>query len=866
MRVYVHYEEREPLHTLALRWDEAHEGTLDHALELFVAEYNAKHPEHALARDDLGVYDAGGLALPGAHRLMARVRDAADLFVKARDDSTEPVQPRVGASDGALVSHAPAPSASAVSAASASASSGATSATAAEGSAEPASSRTASTVAAPPGPSAAAATAAPPPADDGRARQLKAHALEGERAFKGKQYRAAREAFLKVVEHNPRHRAALSRLAEIETYCERHASAVALLETACDAARSAAASSSTTPLLLSRLGDAHLGLGHAAEAVRAYREALELCPEGEGGAPGATRRERLMVKLGRALYASGERKGGADVFMGVLQRTDNELPEALQEYAAVALDCGQLEDSLKVYLRLVAKRSSDKDVRAGLGRALAADTTGSELLAQLPPTAASAPAYAFLATVAKDNSHLAAAERLYRVATQHAPSSASYALNLMHVLELELEYDKALDVLAAFLRAQDAARAVGGDGLTCGAALRALEGSGALRAAPELEGAAGAADDDGLPPPPPLLERAGEDLPKSGPLSAEGAAGEAAVAARLGGAEALGGLGGGAPDEASTGASGYSAAELDLLGLLLTAVKICYVQGKLRALPALVNLIEPARAGRQLHTSFVRNEHAYYCCVAQLLPHHGWPALRLPAHERVVHVLGDSHCLSHGWQRVTLGGRGALLRPVLVTGLKAWHLRPQSTFFPKANFENAAATLPKGATAVVLFGEIDCRESLLLCVERARYESIEEGARVVIDIYVNALLELARSRSLARVCVHPVPPVLNETRAVVCLFNGLLRKRVRARAGWLRACELCSAPHLASDPRAPPPSHARSSVQARRSSGLKGSTTRCWAIRREATSPRSPQTSRSTARTCTRAAPSCLRRQWSAVG
>jgi len=122
-------------------------------------------------------------------------------------------------------------------------------------------------------------------------------------------------------------------------------------------------------------------------------------------------------------------------------------------------------------------------------------------------------------------------------------------------------------------------------------------------------------------------------------------------------------------------------------------------------------------------------------------------------------------------------------------------LRPQSDFFPKANFWHAAASLPHGARAVALFGEIDCREALLICVERKRYESVEEGAAAVIDVYVSALLELAERRKLAKLWVHAVPPVLNETRRVVRLFNRILRQKVLAASGassplvWLEGME-----------------------------------------------------------------------------
>jgi hypothetical protein len=52
-------------------------------------------------------------------------------------------------------------------------------------------------------------------------------------------------------------------------------------------------------------------------------------------------------------------------------------------------------------------------------------------------------------------------------------------------------------------------------------------------------------------------------------------------------------------------------------------------------------------------------------------------------------------------------------------------LRKDSDFYPKANFQAVTESLTEGATVVFIFGEIDCREGLLVAVERARYETLE---------------------------------------------------------------------------------------------------------------------------------------------
>jgi hypothetical protein len=122
----------------------------------------------------------------------------------------------------------------------------------------------------------------------------------------------------------------------------------------------------------------------------------------------------------------------------------------------------------------------------------------------------------------------------------------------------------------------------------------------------------------------------------------------------------------------------------------------------------------------------------------------------------------------------------------------------------------------------MLFGEIDCREGLLLAVQKCKvgrmglgpppscsdeemglgtavpalqisfctdlharaalymqYESLEEGIQATIDIYLSILLDLIRTRGM-EVFVHPVPPVLKETRAIVKPFVAALQQAVSA--------------------------------------------------------------------------------------
>jgi len=203
--------------------------------------------------------------------------------------------------------------------------------------------------------------------------------------------------------------------------------------------------------------------------------------------------------------------------------------------------------------------------------------------------------------------------------------------------------------------------------------------------------------------------------------------------------------------------------------------------GHLPTLLDVISLIEPVRAGRELHTTSIRNEHAYHCCIHQLIPFS--PFSKIPPqpiqHLKPFFVAGDSHCLTPAWQTIQFQGEERALLPLLVTGLKIWHLRAESRFFPKNNFYNVIKKVPDGSEIIFLFGEIDCREGLVVSVERLKYKDLEEGMTVTIDIYVEVLLQLVKERNF-RIYIHPIVPVLNETRFIVKQFNGMLFSRLEA--------------------------------------------------------------------------------------
>ena len=143
---------------------------------------------------------------------------------------------------------------------------------------------------------------------------------------------------------------------------------------------------------------------------------------------------------------------------------------------------------------------------------------------------------------------------------------------------------------------------------------------------------------------------------------------------------------------------------------MMTAVKMLYVCGGLQVLPTLINLLEPLRVDRDLHLTLIRNEHAYYSSIAQMMRYLPFPIPRELAScplDDTIYVCGDSHSMSAAWQVVKLDAhpRPMILQPKLVTGLKVWHMRPACRFYPKRNFEAAIRSIPDNAQVIFNFGQ-----------------------------------------------------------------------------------------------------------------------------------------------------------------
>ncbi|CAE7393446.1 unnamed protein product, partial [Symbiodinium sp. CCMP2456] len=175
----------------------------------------------------------------------------------------------------------------------------------------------------------------------------------------------------------------------------------------------------------------------------------------------------------------------------------------------------------------------------------------------------------------------------------------------------------------------------------------------------------------------------------------------------------------------------------------------------------LVALLGKCVEGLELHLTAVRNENAYFNCIKDILALKGPATIpRSPALFRPLYVIGDSHVLPTSWQTVEFttsrGSYHYVMVPMLVTGLKIWHLRDESNFYTKFAFWDKLSVLPVEAPVMFILGEIDCREGVLKAVQKGKHESVEDALYLLIGHYTEVLKRIRRKLVHNDLFLHPV--------------------------------------------------------------------------------------------------------------
>jgi len=646
-------------------------------------------------------------------------------------------------------------------------------------------------------------------------------------------------------------------MAEIFLKTERFDKAVDSAERAVDCRVSIGAkhsSGSTQRYMHFLLAIAHFQAGNYEEAWSALLKTVEQCNMKKQTSTATTigrtyQHFHLDVAALQAeiLFELGKAQQAAEVVNGCMGDPECEKHlSVLLAYARFAAQYGKYEEAIRCLLKVVVLDQGDKRGRRLLARLVDTTTGMQELQSQLPPSDSSASAYAFLATICKEHSAVGAARRMLEMAWKHKPMSASYALNLLHVVELQGDgryYQEAIQVAEGFLLLNKEFLKVGKKGFTAKQLWQALQ-----EASVEEEGVVGAVVGW-------LAETETEEDPDTpGEVGAleKSTQGGCAVTfplrrntAQPSPAFALDPIEISAEDmyPAESSKEEYDPDALDLLAIAFALVKLLYLQGKLHKLAALYRVIEPTRRRSltPIHSTTIRNEHAYYQCIAQTLAYRlscatapaqqaaaapllplsavpeplqkqleatsaskrGETAMNFPvspvlrdpraaccdiyssaeykeAAKRPLYVVGDSHTVPLAWNIIRVASESGklelrLMVPKLVTGLKQYHLRKESDFYPKAQFAALLKSIPDKSDIMFIVGEIDCREGILVGVQRDSYDSIRQGMEATITHFAQVLPNLIKQRKM-HITIHPVLPMLSETRSMVATFNEHFRR------------------------------------------------------------------------------------------
>lgn len=530
-------------------------------------------------------------------------------------------------------------------------------------------------------------------------------------------------------------------------------------------------------------------LGKALHGKGQYEQAVEILENGtklwKSIKPSAKKGQKddhlyldLVALLAESFFADGDHNEAANVLNQVMSNPhcDRNL-NILVTYASFAFQYRKLEEAVVALLKSIALKRQDPRISKLAADILCTREGYAEFTRQFPPSSReTAEVYAYMGTTVKDYSAMDTSVLFYQTAMRLQPENPSYALNLAHVYEIKVCLDEAVDTLKAFYTRN--ATTLGfkpGNPTLCARMLEAMQpvSSSAGRRclitwvvdsqSSSTTSKSNSSDNEhqrGFC----LVEQVSADHHPSADTTGDSSVGDdeevevdspsqrqiASPVPR--------------PDQMYT----FAPRDLDLIALYATTVKIFYLKGLLSHLPPMIQCIERVRGLSQLplHETLVRNELAYYQDIVQILAvrtHaavYGLPdasfALNDPlksnktefvqARQRPLYICGDSHCLSAAWSILTVHSLPRLVIPKLVTGLKQWHLRPESRFYPKENFFQAVATIPVSSDVIFTVGEIDCREGIVAAVERDHYQSFEQAVRRTVGIFVQVLKDLRKSR------------------------------------------------------------------------------------------------------------------------
>jgi hypothetical protein len=154
-----------------------------------------------------------------------------------------------------------------------------------------------------------------------------------------------------------------------------------------------------------------------------------------------------------------------------------------------------------------------------------------------------------------------------------------------------------------------------------------------------------------------------------------------------------------------------------------------------------------------------------------------------PTTPRPIFIFGDSHVLSLAWQFIHVPSTKDISRneinchrehrlvvPMLVTGLKAWHVRVETRFFTNTCLHTILRRLPKHVqTILVSAGEIDCREGMGGPLLQGYTQACHKHIQATVAAYLSSLMGILKLPylSISQILILPVAPHVQRTKGRV---------------------------------------------------------------------------------------------------
>lgn len=361
----------------------------------------------------------------------------------------------------------------------------------------------------------------------------------------------------------------------------------------------------------------------------------------------------LIALQAESIFEKGQHNEAVAIINQIMSNPNAEssIP-ILLAYASFAKQYNKLEEPIRALLKAVVLKGDNERVKKMLAELLSSSSGIDELLRQVPPEGKNSSSgsssskgkcevYAFLGYITKTHSCISSSIRLYQLALEAYTTSANSALNLTHLYEISVDYNRCIQIIISFCKSNPTMKL--GPHVSCNDILEVLLNNNNNNynnsSIVSLEWIDMGSDSSNgyvnVTIEYPSTDDSGDITIDSGLIS---------------------------PSE--HGSYSYSEVELDLLALFVTAVKILYLQGKISLLPALFRLLEPCRllSETSLHETTIRNEIAYYQELGRILcyrqKHCSYGMVNTlnalvdadkvsvqSAYKRPIYLIGDSHCI-----------------------------------------------------------------------------------------------------------------------------------------------------------------------------------------------------------------------------